>query len=77
MVLAYNRAPAGRSGEAIGIRQTANKVTEMVMPIVFGALGTAIGMGPVFWMGGALLSVGGWLIGRDASARATAATLRS
>jgi MFS family permease len=77
MVLAYNRAPAGRSGEAIGIRQTVNKVTEMVMPIVFGALGTAIGMGPVFWMGGALLSAGGWLIGRDASARASAATQRS
>jgi MFS family permease len=69
MVLAYNRAPAGRSGEAIGIRQTVNKVTETVMPIVFGALGTAIGMGPVFWMGGAMLSVGGWLIGRDAAAR--------
>ena len=65
LVLAYNRSPAGRSGEGIGIRQTVNKVTEMVMPVVFGSVGTAIGMWPVFLMDGCLLAAGAWLIGRD------------
>jgi MFS family permease len=64
LVLAYNRSPPGRSGEAIGVRQTVNKITELVMPIVFGSVGTAIGMWPVFLMDGGLLAAGAWLIGR-------------
>ena len=71
LVLAYNRSPPGRAGEGIGVRQTVNKVTEMVMPVIFGSLGTAIGMGPVFWMDGFMLAVGAWLIGRDAGERAS------
>jgi MFS family permease len=69
MVLAFNRSPPGRSGEAIGVRQTVNKVTEMAMPIVFGSLGTALGMGPVFCADAVMLAVGAWLMGRDAAAR--------
>ena len=65
LVLAYNRSPPGRSGEAIGIRQTVNKVTEMGMPVVFGSLATVL-MAAVFWMDAAMLVVGAWLIGRDA-----------
>ena len=67
LVLAYNRSPQGRQGEAIGVRQTVNKVTEMAMPLVFGFVSTALGMWPVFLMDGALLLVGAWLIGRDAT----------
>jgi MFS family permease len=70
LVLAYNRSPPGRAGEAIGVRQTVTKVTEMIMPVIFGSLGTAIGMGPVFWIDGALLLAGARLIGGDAAARA-------
>lgn len=69
LVLAYNRSPPGRSGEAIGVRQTVNKVTEMAMPIVFGVLGTAIGMGPVFVTNGLLLAAGAWLMRGDVRAR--------
>lgn len=72
LVLAYNRSPPGRSGEAIGVRQTVNKVTEMTMPLVFGFVSTAIGMWPVFLMDGALLLVGAWLIGREATRAAAA-----
>ena len=67
LVLAYNRSPPGRSGEAIGVRQTVTKITEVTMPIVFGALGTALGMGPVFWIDAAMLAVGAWLMARDAA----------
>ncbi len=71
MVLAFNRSPPGRSGEAIGIRQTVNKVTELAMPIIFGSLGTLIALWFVFCADAALLAAGAWLMGRDAAARAT------
>jgi MFS family permease len=67
MVLAYNRSPQGRSGEAIGLRQTVNKATEVVMPLVFGTLSTALGMWPVFWLDAAMLAWGGWFMHGDAS----------
>lgn len=67
MTLAYNRAPQGRSGEAIGLRQMVNKGTEVIMPLVFGSLSTAIGMVPVFWLDAAMLLCGGWLMRGDAS----------
>ena len=75
MILAYNRAPSGRTGEAMGLRQTVNKATEVVMPIVFGSLSTALGMAPVFWMEAAILAWAGALARRDA-VRRSAATLR-
>lgn len=65
LVLAYNRSPPGRSGEAIGIRQTINKATETAMPIVFGSIGTVL-IAAAFWMDAGMLAVGAWLIGRDA-----------
>ena len=65
MVLSYNRSPAGRAGEAIGLRQTLNKIAEVVMPLVYGWLSTALGMGPVFWLGAALLGSAGWLMHDD------------
>ena len=66
MVLAYNRSPPGRSGEAIGLRQTANKVTEVLVPLLFGSLGTAFGIAPVFWADALMLAVGGYIMNRDA-----------
>jgi hypothetical protein len=44
----------------------------MVMPIIFGSLGTALGMGPVFCVDALMLAFGGWLMARDAHARAHA-----
>ncbi|HEX6006458.1 MAG TPA: MFS transporter [Burkholderiales bacterium] len=72
MILAYNRAPPGRSGEAMGLRQTVNKATEVAMPIVFGSLSTALGMPPVFWMEALILAWAGALARRDAAARKAA-----
>lgn len=73
MILAYNRAPVERAGEAMGLRQMVNKATEMAVPLVFGLLGTAAGMIPVFWLDAVLLAVGAVLMRRDARARGTAA----
>lgn len=69
MILAYNRAPRGRSGEAIGLRQTVNKATEVVMPLIFGSLSTALGMLPVFWLEALILAWAGALMRREAPVR--------
>jgi MFS family permease len=49
MMICYSRAPAARAGEANGVRLMVNHFTHFAVPIVSGALGTAFGVGPVFW----------------------------
>jgi MFS family permease len=61
IILTYNHAPPGRSGEALGLRLTVNKLTQIVVPLAFGAMGTAFGLVPVFWANGAFLLTGGFL----------------
>ena len=58
IILTYNHAPTGRSGEALGLRLTVNKLTQIAVPLAFGALGSAFGLIPVFWANGALLLTG-------------------
>ncbi len=69
MMLAYNRAPAGRSGEAMGLRQMVNKGTEVLVPFVFGSLSAALGMVPVFWLDAALLAMAATMMRRNAAHR--------
>jgi MFS family permease len=59
ILLTYNHAPAGRSGEALGMRLTVNKLTQIAVPVIFGGLGSAFGLVPVFWANGAFLLAGG------------------
>ncbi len=61
IVLTYNDSPPGRAGEALGLRLTVNKFTQIAVPIAFGSLGTAAGVFPVFWANAVLLLIGGWL----------------
>jgi MFS family permease len=53
-------APAGRQGEALGLRSTVIHFSTLVMPLGFGALGAALGVAPVFWLTGLALSAGAW-----------------
>jgi MFS family permease len=55
MMMCYNRAPAGRSGEALGVRFTLVNLTHMTIPILFGSMGAALGVFAVFWANGGLL----------------------
>ncbi len=55
MMMCYNRAPAGRSGEALGVRFTIVNMTHLGIPVLFGTLGSALGVLAVFWANGALL----------------------
>jgi MFS family permease len=77
ILLTYNHAPPGRSGEALGMRLTVNKLTQIAVPVVFGGLGSAFGLIPVFWANGAFLLAGGFvsLAERRISARRDAAAV--
>ncbi len=60
MSLLHNTVPQGRVGEAIGVRMTMVNISQIAIPLLFGALGTALGMVPVFWATALLLSGGSW-----------------
>ncbi len=62
MMIIHARAPAGRAGEALGVRQTINKITEAGAPLLFGALGSVLGMAPLFWACAAMLGTGSTLV---------------
>ena len=64
MALLYNTSPPGRQGEAVGVRTTVMNASHTVLPLAFGALGAALGMGPVFWSMAALLGAGAWFVSR-------------
>jgi MFS family permease len=42
MSLLYSAAPAGRVGEAVGMRTSLVNLSQTAMPLVFGALGSAL-----------------------------------
>ncbi|HEV7799834.1 MAG TPA: MFS transporter [Burkholderiales bacterium] len=68
LMLIYDRAPPGRSGEALGLRLMINNFTHIVVPLMFGSLGTAFGVAPVFIANAAILGAGGILSSRAKSA---------
>ncbi len=61
LLLSYNRAPEGRTGEATGIRFALNHLAHSTVPIAAGALGSALGLAPVFMMIAAVLATSGYL----------------
>lgn len=57
--LIYVVAPAGRTGEAVGVRATLVNASQTILPLMFGALGTVVGTVPVFWSLALVLLSGG------------------
>lgn len=66
LVMTYNRSPAGRTGEALGLRFMVVNLTHMVIPVAAGTLGTALGLATVFFANSALLLGGGYFHHRGA-----------
>jgi MFS family permease len=66
ILMTYNRAPAGRSGEALGVRFTVVNFTHMAIPLAFGTLGSALGVVAVFFSNAALMLGGGYANARGA-----------
>lgn len=58
MILIYESSPQGRTGEALGLRMSFNKVIQIGVPLLFGTLGSVLGLIAVFWGNGLLLLVG-------------------
>ncbi len=60
MALLYEAAPPGRQGEAVGVRTTMINASQTLVPLTSGALSSALGMGPVFWLLALCLFGGAW-----------------
>jgi len=60
VMLTYNYAPAGRHGEALGLRISINNSMHVTVPVIFGAVGSVFGLAPVFWLSSAVLALGGY-----------------
>ncbi|MEQ1774304.1 MAG: MFS transporter [Burkholderiales bacterium] len=60
VILAYNRSPAGRAGEVVGVRIAVNNLMHVVMPPLFGAIGSLVGLAPVLWVSAGVLSLGAY-----------------
>jgi MFS family permease len=60
VILTYNYSPAGRHGEGLGVRVAINNAMHFGVPALFGAVGAAIGLAPVFWLSSAILALGGY-----------------
>lgn len=65
LTLVYDASPKGRAGETAGMRVTANQIMHFVVPLVFGALGSAAGMAAVFITNAGCLAVGGYISQRS------------
>jgi MFS family permease len=56
--------PEERHGEALGLRLMAINGSSVVMPLLFGAAGAAIGVAGLFWVTGACVGLGARLASR-------------
>jgi predicted MFS family arabinose efflux permease len=50
--------PHHRQGEALGLRIMTVNASSVLMPMLFGVAGAAVGIGPVFWLVGLLVGAG-------------------
>ena len=60
VMLCYNYSPAGRSGESLGLRIAINNSMHVIVPTLFGGVGAAFGIGPVFWINAGVIAAGNW-----------------
>jgi MFS family permease len=63
--LLHAHAPPGRVGETVGMRMSLMQTMAVAVPLVFGALGSSIGILPVFWSVGVFLGTGGYYARRS------------
>lgn len=61
MMLLFSRAPAGRSGETVGLRHAVNNFGRVISPPIFGAIASVAGLLTVFVISALLMAAGGWV----------------
>ncbi|GEQ75964.1 hypothetical protein CTTA_2969 [Comamonas testosteroni] len=68
MSMIHQITPPERHGEALGLRMMAINGSSVLMPVLFGSLGTVVGVSALFWAVGVLVGVSSrlpWLIGKQ------------
>jgi len=65
LTLIYSLAPAGRQGEATGVRVSVNHMTHVAVPLFFGSMGTAVGFAPIFLLSAGMFMACGWVSKRS------------
>ncbi|MFN7087786.1 MAG: MFS transporter [Burkholderiales bacterium] len=70
VMLTYNHSPDGRAGEALGLRIAINNGIHVVVPAAFGAIGSLVGLAPVFWVNSVFLAGGGYASRRKKNGQA-------
>jgi MFS family permease len=60
-MLMYSYSPKGRTGEALGLRMSFIHLTRLIGPVVFGAIGSALGLAAMFVVNAAVMAGGGVL----------------
>jgi MFS family permease len=60
-ILSYNLAPEGRTAEVLGIRLAGNRLSQVIIPLVFAGVSTVTGLGAIFTIEALLLGVGAFL----------------
>lgn len=68
MSMLHHLTPDHRHGEALALRSMAINASSTLMPLAFGAAGTLVGAGALFWLVGAAVGAGSWLARRLAPA---------
>jgi predicted MFS family arabinose efflux permease len=61
MTTLHQITPARRHGEAIALRSMAINLSSALMPLSFGAVGSALGAAGLFWSMGALVALGAFI----------------
>ncbi|WP_042417165.1 MFS transporter [Comamonas aquatica] len=67
MSMIHQITPAHRQGEALGLRMMAINGSSVVMPVLFGSIGTVVGVSALFWAVGAIVGSAArlpWLMGQ-------------
>ncbi|KAB2336114.1 MFS transporter [Cytobacillus depressus] len=62
MTTTYNASPKERTGEVLGIRLMTNRLSQLIAPVFFGAVGGWIGVVSVFYVSGAFLIGGAFVM---------------
>jgi MFS family permease len=59
VILMFSHSTEGRSGQTLGLRLTTNNFVRVVGPVLFGAVGSALGLPAVFWINALMMGSGG------------------
>ena len=59
IMLMFSNSKDGRSGEALGLKFATNQLTKLICPILCGAIASAFGLPPMFWVNAVLMALGG------------------